>query len=487
MRQNLASNIYGWIFASLLLVSFLSGPVRNATAGQAENLGQVLQDPHAPVEAAILEPDGFYTGPKAASSPSSAPSGQRRLLPENYTLESLQGDARLLTTCKHGPSAQKALWETVAELSGYFDRRPLVTGGFADKTDRQAQLAMQCSRNGVPMLGLALAGSGEDGTAVSVVYGRPEMVLQNADAWLRKAAATLPPPPAWSTQASPIDRAPVRWRQEQIPDGSGTLRLADGWRISSATKAMVTVGGPGDREILLGIWAPVNTPENEQFFMQQQASVGIAPRPSGTLVAPMTSPAAAIMDVMPQLNRLAMRQGYPGIANFSIVEERPTQSPSGQAAFVLWDFDRMPDGGAGERWRALSWVTIGATGAGQWMFYISQASAPLATFNDDLPIMMETWSSWKINDEVFRKRLAAAAESIRQGGEALRQSNEYRNRVMDNAMADWAETMRGTRTVEHTPTGYRTDVDLGWSTEIVDKLNERFGAGTYQEIPLRNQ
>jgi hypothetical protein len=364
----------------------------------------------------------------------------------------------------------------------------VVTGGFMDNEDRQAQMAFQTSRNGNPIMALAMAGTDQQGTVVSVVYGRPEQVQQNATEWLRTAASTLPAPAVSRRPGRSAPAAPIQWRQEQIPDGSGTLKLADGWRISSATKSMVTVSGPGDREINLGIWAPVITPETEQYFQQQQASLGLPVQPSRSLVAPMSTPAAAIMEVVPQLNRMAAQQGYPSIANLSIVQQQPTQAPYGQqAAIIVWDCDRMPMGGSPERWRNLSWVTIGATGGGQWMFYVSQCSAPLETFNDDLPVMIGTWASWKINDSVFQERLSAAAESIRQSGETWRQSTEYRDRVMDNAMADWAETMRGTRTIEHTPTGYRTDVNLGWSTEIVDKLNEQYGAGTYKEIPLRNQ
>jgi hypothetical protein len=49
------------------------------------------------------------------------------------------------------------------------------------------------------------------------------------------------------------------------------------------------------------------------------------------------------------------------------------------------------------------------------------------------------------------------------------------------------EIIRGYRTVEDTQTGYHKDVDLGYSKEIVDKLNEKEGYNRYKEIPLRDQ
>jgi sulfatase maturation enzyme AslB (radical SAM superfamily) len=67
------------------------------------------------------------------------------------------------------------------------------------------------------------------------------------------------------------------------------------------------------------------------------------------------------------------------------------------------------------------------------------------------------------------------------------QSVRNAQRVRERSNADFDEIIRGYRTVEDTQTGYRKDVNLGYSKEIVDKLNEHEGYARYKEIPLRDQ
>jgi len=50
---------------------------------------------------------------------------------------------------------------------------------------------------------------------------------------------------------------------------------------------------------------------------------------------------------------------------------------------------------------------------------------------------------------------------------------------------NWTEAFRGTRVVEDTRTGTRGDVNLGYSTEIVRRLNQQEGYERYRVIPLQ--
>jgi hypothetical protein len=401
-------------------------------------------------------------------------------LPASYSVLSSQGEAWLVATHQRGGAALAALRETVRGLAQYFDQPPRVTGGFAGRTDQQAQIVFETRLQDMPTLGVALAAvaEGQREAGVCVIFGKPEAVRGGFAELQRKAVALLARPPTRAGEPAP-------WRSERIPDGSGTLRLAEGWRIASASKAMVTVRGPGNQEVMLGIWMPVHTPDAERSFNEQQAGLGLLPRGSGALVAAMATPAKAIQDLMPQLSRLAANSGAPAISNITILEEKPAPSLTGSSAFVLWDCDRT-SGGTAARWRALSQATLGAVGPGQWVFYVSQAAAPRDSFEKDLPVMVQIWSSWRIEDRVLQERLAAAAKSQQRTTEVIRETHDNLDQARTRALADWAEVIRGYRTAEDTRTGERTQVDLGWSREIVEHLNEQAGSEIYREVPLRD-
>jgi hypothetical protein len=83
----------------------------------------------------------------------------------------------------------------------------------------------------------------------------------------------------------------------------------------------------------------------------------------------------------------------------------------------------------------------------------------------------------------FEKSMQAKNEAFDRFMESARNSEKVR----EKCNANFDEVIRGTRTVEDTETGERKAVDLGWSKDIVDKLNEKAGYNRYKEIPLRDQ
>ena len=101
--------------------------------------------------------------------------------------------------------------------------------------------------------------------------------------------------------------------------------------------------------------------------------------------------------------------------------------------------------------------------------------------------MLKIWSTWKVSDAVLQARLQKAMGDMKEAGESVKRSGANASKVRDNANADFDEVIRGYRTVEDTQTGERREVDLGWSTKIVEKMNEKEGYDRYKEIPLRNQ
>jgi hypothetical protein len=82
--------------------------------------------------------------------------------------------------------------------------------------------------------------------------------------------------------------------------------------------------------------------------------------------------------------------------------------------------------------------------------------------------------------------MAKAMQSLREAYQIMNDTMAERSRAMDRIAADWDEYIRGYRTVLDTVTGDRFDVDLGYSTEVVRRLNEAEGSERYREIPLRD-
>jgi hypothetical protein len=133
--------------------------------------------------------------------------------------------------------------------------------------------------------------------------------------------------------------------------------------------------------------------------------------------------------------------------------------------------------------------------------YTSYAAGPESSFDRDLPVMVQIGQSWKLNDQTVMSNSRQMIDNQNRNFAAFQASMKAKNAAFDSYMAsvrnaervrersnaDFDEIIRGYRTVEDTQTGYRTSVDLGYSKEIVDKLNEKEGYSRYKEIPLRDQ
>ena len=214
---------------------------------------------------------------------------------------------------------------------------------------------------------------------------------------------------------------------------------------------------------------------------------GLAPKPP----APDTDPAT---DQRRQGEGLQLPDGYAVIGHTDsglTLRGRYDAARSARAvlASAVKDLPRMLDGkpSSSRRYEGLAVVICAPTGAGQWMYYYSQVTAPGEVFQRDLPTMLQIWKSWKVSDRTLRERMDKALAEMKEAGAMLRQSQESAERVRERANADFDEVIRGYRTVEDTLTGNRGETDLGAVHDTVQKLNEHAGYERYKEIPLRDQ
>jgi hypothetical protein len=374
-------------------------------------------------------------------------------------------------------SARGLLAEAVKDVAAYLGVKPSVTGAFADVKDLRGGARFSATVNGTALKGAIFVGIGERGGAVTAVIDVADAPRQS----LAALAAAVP--------------QPLVWEDARLPDGSGTLRLPRGWRITGAANGAVDVVGPEGQQIDLGIAFPVNSPQAEQAWMQSQIAAGIRPTPSGQIVAPIPRDCVeAVRGMVPVMNRAAAAKGGP---QTELVSVAPIEGmPNTAASAALHIVADIGDGRNKVRTHSMAHVQVSAIGDGRWLFYYSTVAAPEAIFARDVPVMAQIWASWKVSDAVLRERLAKAAESVR-GTNALvaeraaerRRPGRYDDpeKVRDAANADFSEVIRGYRTVEDTRTGERREADLGRVDDIVLKMNEKEGYERYKPIPLREQ
>lgn len=376
----------------------------------------------------------------------------------------------LLAETPRPGSATRQLAGGLRELSAAFGGSLVPTSGFADAADREAQATFRAEADGLPVAGL-LVSFGAGPGLLAATYDREER-LRGSLPDLLSALRSAAPAGEGAGRGAP----PVRWTTAPLPDGSGTIRIPADWRVTSAYQGAVDVAGPRGEAMSLGIGYPVATPAAATNPLTGQLMDG--------LVSPPLDPVTAVQGLFPRVAEFLQRANpaQPGLSGVRVLEASAIPSSvGGPAAFILWE------GLVGGRpYRAFSLVDCSPPTSGYWMLYSSTVSAPVEGFGAAFPVMMEAWGGWRVNPAVFRQRLQRAYRTMRETHRLLTEAAETRSRSFDRSLADWTEVFRGSRVVEDTRTGERTDLDIGWVDRQVERLNEAAGYERYRQIPLRD-
>jgi hypothetical protein len=306
---------------------------------------------------------------------------------------------------------------------------------------------------------------------------------------------------AWSLPAPA--REPLR--RHVFEDNTASIGLAPGWSTPSRNAMQgVRVLGPAGQSLTIGVSVPVQTPGSMMARM-----------PSA-IVAPMSSPAAAFQVVAAQVSRrIAARGGAATrIEGLSVLGDLPGGLRGSRGSLLRFGVsERRPDGSTAH-YQAVATVSLAPTSASSYLMFVTEMRAPDASFERDLPVMMQMNASVHENAGEIQRRTrqdldargrwfagqqaaqrAQVAANDRQHAQYWetqrqneRQHREYDARQLqqDRSNDNFHEYLRGTRTVEDTRTGERHSVDYGSSTEIVDRWNER-DPDRYREIPLRDE
>jgi hypothetical protein len=285
-------------------------------------------------------------------------------------------------------------------------------------------------------------------------------------------------------------------REYPMPDGTGTVGLAEGWHThNQSLMGGLFLEGPADQHVIIARSFSVFLPGSPMAQMQQRARTPV-------LLAPFSTPLDAFRILAPQMSAMSQRRGGPAFEFDNLTDRLPARSysPNGRSEFIEYGITEAGPGGR-RHYHVLAEIGMAPLPGGQsWMYTVTAMRAPDATFEHDLPVMMEMVTSKKENGEVI---MAKARENVRASqarNAAVIDQVHQRSRAFDaqraatarasNASArsadDFDEYIRGTRTVEDTRTGERGTVDLGDADRITDKLNEG-DADRYRQIPLRDE
>ena len=377
----------------------------------------------------------------------------------------------LVATRQGSGSATALLAQAFTEVAGFFDGRPQAVGGVRDAEDQRAEVVFRAALRGSPVGGIAYAvvdgGTGTTG----FVFDSPQTIRESLPRLMRLGGggAGAAPAPA------------LNWRDTPFPDGSGWMKLPEGWVITFSKEGMASAKGPHGM-IERAVWMHVKTRAGAaQWSALVEAATG-RPAPWRGPVADPTDPVAVLQELNAYYNALGQRTGNPPANILRIIEVAPVTPAPGyrQAAYIDYEVEI-----GGVRCRILKFLMLSNVSTdGLWIPYFTYVGSSSESFSQNLPILLEIWRSARTAQHVINEKLDEAVRSMKEIGEIYRQTAQNRERSQQRIHDKWTEVIQGTRIVEDTLTGERRDVDLGHSKEIVRRLNQGEGTDRYREIPL---
>lgn len=235
-------------------------------------------------------------------------------------------------------------------------------------------------------------------------------------------------------QQRPAHQPGQQWPRVSFPDGSGSIALPQGWRITSSFQGSAEIQGPHGEGLAVGITRAIGP--------AQFAGPAI-------LAGPYLPPPQAYAWV----SEIFARQAG-GTAQVRIAEVAPTAplTQNGQTAYLL--ADQM---NRGRHYRSFALVNTAALGTGYWQYYMTLLTAPADIFPQALPLMTEIWQSWSVSQGEMNRRMAHAMLTMRETNRIMQSTAEGR-RTTEWHQSLTGMTLQGRWVVEDTQTGQRKEL-----------------------------
>src|ERR1700722_5758815 len=116
---------------------------------------------------------------------------------------------------------------------------------------------LSANLQGQRVLGVAIAAVAQTGAAFGVIFDRPEMLPSSFQPLSARLSQEIPASPRGS---GAIDlTSPREWKRQTAGDRSAAVDLPPGWQITGCSQGIVTIAGPHNELIQLGLIFFVST------------------------------------------------------------------------------------------------------------------------------------------------------------------------------------------------------------------------------------
>ena len=367
-----------------------------------------------------------------------------RSLPDGFTAAAAGSGHLLTASFSEFSGATDASRGAIRALAAYFDAPPRVRAAVSDSNDSQAQVFFDAHIASTPVAGVILVSMNGGTSTVSVLYDRPQS--------LRDSLAQM----ARSGPAEPriLVERPVNWQAYNFPDGSGSINLPEGWVSDGGEQGEVQAHGSHGEYLQFG----------RPNYIQEYALPG-----SGSI---MIMP--YISDPVEALVAFERQQGM----ELRILDSQHDQAPN--LSLALYDYTAN-----GVPCRAFAYLqTMLTPGGGSWILYTSYVAAPVDGFAGSFQTLLDIWKTYRISGKLIGERIQAAAQSMREAGEILRQSNANTSETYRRTNYAWELCRREQDLIEDTWDHERGTVDTIDAHHLVDELNRQEGSERWRVVPM---
>jgi hypothetical protein len=333
-------------------------------------------------------------------------------------------------------SARVAMRGYLAILNSYFDGPPQLLAAVGDPQDQVVQVILSANLQGQPVRGVATVALGQSDATFGLIFDRPNSLQTSFLALSQKLGQEMPK----SSSSGPVDlSSPKSWRRQTGGDRSAAVDLPSGWQITTCSQGILTIAGPHQELIQLGLIFFVSTIPGSQ---------GMA--------SPYLQPVPAFSYFVNYSTRVNLQNGVriqniPG--RVLEVKAVPAPMPNGRGAYLLQETSTN-----GQGYKVFALVYTAPNLMTGWTLYTSYVAAPADLFPSEFADLMRIWSSWKVDDRVYQEQMRRTLESMNETRDIISRGENRQMHAYDNLEENMGLIMRGEDRVENRSLGGRSDV-----------------------------
>jgi hypothetical protein len=335
-----------------------------------------------------------------------------------------------------------------------------------------------------PLAGLVLASYVRGGSSrIAIVYDRADRFATTAPSLIARAT------PAAAVHNAAASAGPLR--DVQSPDHSVRALLPPAWKLTIFAQGELSASGPDGAEVDQEVSAHMIDPRSPLFqqAMQMQSRMGQRVNPFGTPYGiPMTYEPDPARAYVAFARTVAKAQGF-GDPDVSLERTIPQPPQQDLRVTEIVGTDTVK----GTRMRFDGIVAVSpASQTGGWMMSVKMISAPLATFQRDLPALAAIYNSYRVDQGVRGQQVQQTIAEDQAGaarGLALMQQTQAQNTAtfdtsmsharsvqssIDRSTAGFTRYLNDTTVVENTSTGAHTTVNDSFADSVVKNDPQNF-------------